>query len=155
MTQGAVEEMAYIIERGSCLVIVEKDEVLFPVDHYGEGDIVGGLGILTGEPRRAHIEAETEMDLWIMTRDQFDEFVEKDPALLEFITEIVADRFDSRRPTAYRAVGKYVTTDIIGRGAFSIVCASSPVCGAEPPPGPRCGTAPANQPPTELAASGR
>jgi serine/threonine protein kinase len=40
---------------------------------------------------------------------------------LEFITELVADRLDSRRPTAYRTIGKYVATDIIGSGAFSIV----------------------------------
>ena len=121
VAQGAVEDNAYIIQRGSCLVIVEKDGELYPVDHYGEGDIVGGLGILTGEPRRAHVEAETDMDLWVMTRDQFDGMTEKDPALLEFITELVADRLDSRRPTAYRTIGKYVATDIIGRGAFSIV----------------------------------
>lgn len=121
VVQGAVEDTAYIIQRGSCLVIVEKDGQLHPVDHYGEGDIIGGLGILTGEPRRAHVEAETDMDLWIMTRDQFDEIAHKDPGLLDFITELVADRLDSRRPTAYRTIGKYVTTDIIGRGAFSIV----------------------------------
>jgi CRP-like cAMP-binding protein len=121
VVQGAVEDKAYIIQRGSCLVIVEKDGDLHPVDHYGEGDIVGGLGILTGEPRRAHVEAETDMLLWELTRDRFDAFTEKDPALLDFITELVADRLDSRRPTAYRAIGKYVTTDIIGRGAFSIV----------------------------------
>jgi eukaryotic-like serine/threonine-protein kinase len=121
VVQDAVEEKAYIIESGSCLVIVEKDGVLHPVDHYGEGDIVGGLGILTGEPRRAHVEAETDMDLWVLTRAQFDEITEKDPALLDFITELVADRFDSRRPTAYRTIGKYVTSDIIGRGAFSVV----------------------------------
>jgi serine/threonine protein kinase len=100
---------------------VEKDGELHPVDHYGEGDIVGGLGILTGEPRRAHVEAETDMNLWVLTKEQFDEMAEKDPALLEFITELVADRLDSRRPTAYRTIGKYVATDIIGRGAFSIV----------------------------------
>lgn len=121
VVQGQVEDTAYIIQRGSCLVIVEKDEDLHPVDHYGEGDIVGGLGILTGEPRRAHVEAETDMDLWLMTRRQFDEITEKDPELLDFITELVADRLDSRRPTAYRTIGKYVATDIIGRGAFSIV----------------------------------
>jgi len=121
VVQGELEDTAYIIQRGSCLVIVEKDGELHPVDHYGEGDIVGGLGILTGEPRRAHVEAETDMDLWIMTRDQFDEITDQDPALLDFITELVADRLDSRRPTAYRTIGKYVTTDIIGRGAFSIV----------------------------------
>ena len=121
VVQDAVEDTAYIIQRGSCLVIVEKDGELHPVDHYGEGDIIGGLGILTGEPRRAHVEAETDMDLWVMTRDQFDEMTEKDPALLDFITELVADRLDSRRPTAYRTIGKYTATDIIGRGAFSIV----------------------------------
>ena len=120
-SRDAVEDTAYIIQRGSCLVIVEKDGELHPVDHYGEGDIIGGLGILTGEPRRAHVEAETDMDLWVMTKDQFDEIAEKDPDLLDFITELVADRLDSRRPTAYRTIGKYVATDIIGRGAFSIV----------------------------------
>jgi len=121
VVQGTVEDSAYIIQRGSCLVIVEKNGELHPVDHYGEGDIIGGLGILTGEPRRAHVEAETDMDLWIMTKAQFDEIADKDPDLLDFITELVADRLDSRRPTAYRTIGKYATTDIIGRGAFSIV----------------------------------
>jgi serine/threonine protein kinase len=119
--QGAVEDTAYIIQRGSCLVIVEKDGELHPVNHYGQGDIIGGVGLLTGEPRRAHVEAETDMDLWVMTKNQFDQMSEKDPALLDFITELVADRLDSRRPTAYRTIGKYVATDIIGRGAFSIV----------------------------------
>lgn len=121
VVQGAVEDKAYIIQYGSCLVIVEKEGDLHPADHYGEGDIVGGLGILTGEPRRAHVEAETDMLVWEMTRDQFDEIAEKDPDLLDFITELVADRLDSRRPTAYRTIGKYIATDIIGRGAFSIV----------------------------------
>jgi serine/threonine protein kinase len=83
--------------------------------------IITGLGILTGEPRRAHVEAETDMELWVLSKAQFDEITEKDPALLNFITELVADRLDSRRPTAYRTIGKYVATDIIGRGAFSIV----------------------------------
>ncbi len=121
VVQGAVEHTAYIIQRGSCLVVVEKDGELHPVDHYGEGDIVGGLGILTGEPRRAHVEAETDMDLWVMTKEQFDEISSQDPDLLNFITELVADRLDSRRPTAYRTIGKFIATDIIGRGAFSIV----------------------------------
>ncbi len=121
VVQGEVDNTAYIIQSGSCLVIVEKDGELHPVDHYGEGDIVGGLGILTGEPRRAHVEAETDMDLWVMTRAQFEEISDQDPDLLNFVTELVADRLDSRRPTAYRTIGKYVATDIIGRGAFSIV----------------------------------
>jgi eukaryotic-like serine/threonine-protein kinase len=119
--QGAREDVAFIIQKGSCIAIVEKDGELYPTEHYGVGDIVGGLGILTGEPRRAHVEAETDMEVWVLKRDDFEDISAKDPGILSFLSEVVADRFDSRRPTAYRTIGKYVSTDIIGRGAFSIV----------------------------------
>ena len=121
ITQGDVGDKAYIIQKGTCLVIVEKDGKLYPAAHYGKGDIVGGMGILTGEPRLAHCEAETDMDLFVLKKEQFDHLSEKDPELLSFLTEIVADRFDSNRPTAYRTIGKYLTTDIIGRGGYSVV----------------------------------
>lgn len=121
VTQGVVEEMAYIIQKGSCLVIVEKDGELHPVNHYGKGDIVGGLGIFTGEPRLAHVEAETDMEVWVLNREQFDTATKKDPEILDFMTEMVANRFDSKRPTPYRTIGKYVATNIIGRGGYSVV----------------------------------
>ena len=121
VSQGEIADTAFIIQRGSCLGIVEKNNELHPVDHYGQGDIVGGVGIVTGEPRRAHVEAETDMDLWVLKKSQFEDISKKDPEVLNFLTEIVADRFNSRRPTAYRTIGKYITTDIIGRGGFSIV----------------------------------
>lgn len=121
ITQGEVGDTAYIIHRGSCQVIVEKDGELHPVDHRGEGDIVGMMSIVTGEPRSAHVEAESDMDVWVLNKTQFDDISRKDVELLSFLTEIVADRFDSRRPTAKRRIGKYVATDIIGRGAYSIV----------------------------------
>lgn len=121
ITQGAIEDFAYIIQSGTCLVIVEKEGELHPVNHYGEGDMVGGLGILTGEPRLAHVEAETDMMVWELKKEYFHDISEKDPDLLSFFTELVADRLDSRRPIAYRTVGKHAAIDIIGRGAFSIV----------------------------------
>ncbi len=121
ITQGEIDENAYIIEKGSCIVVVEKDGELHPVNHYGEGDIAGGLGILTGEPRIAHVEAETDMEVWVLNKEQFMNMTEKDPEVLTFLTEVVADRFDSRRPTAYRTIGKYVASEIIGRGGYSIV----------------------------------
>lgn len=121
VTQGEVGDTAYIIQRGSCLVIVEKDGVMHPVDHYGEGDIIGGMGILTGEPHLSHVEAETDMELWALTKEDFERISQKDPTFLQFLTEFVANRLDSRRPTAYRTIGKYVAKNIIGRGGFSIV----------------------------------
>lgn len=119
--QGEVGDAAYIIQRGSCIVVVEKEGSLHPVGHRGEGDIVGVMSILTGEPRSAHVEAETDMEVWCLNKSQFDDVSQKDPDFLDFLTELVADRFDSRRPTADRSIGKYIATDIIGRGGNSIV----------------------------------
>jgi CRP-like cAMP-binding protein len=121
ITQGEEGEYAYIIQRGSCIVIVEKNGEPHPIDHRSEGDIVGITSVLTGEPRRAHVEAETDMELWCFNKTQLENISEKDLELLSFLTEIVADRFDSKRPTADRMIGKYLATDIIGRGSSSIV----------------------------------
>jgi len=121
ITQGQKGDAAYIIQRGSCQLIVEKDGKFYPVGHRGEGDIVGVMAILTGEQRSAHVEAETDMEVWVLRRDQFEHISKEQPGLLSFLTELVADRFDSRRPIADRTIGKYVATDIIGRGGFSII----------------------------------
>jgi serine/threonine protein kinase len=121
ITQGEIGEAAYIIQRGSCLVLVEKGGDLHPVGHRGEGDIVGELTILTGEPQNAHVEAQTDMDVWVLNKTQFDDLSKREPEVLDFLTELVADRFDSKRPTADRVIGKYLATDIIESGGYSIV----------------------------------
>ncbi|MDM8549398.1 protein kinase [Desulfobacterales bacterium HSG2] len=121
ITQGEAGNTAYIIQRGSCLVVVEKDGELHPVNHVGQGDIVGEMAILTGEPRIAHVDAQTDMEVWELDREQFDSLAEQEPELLNFLTELVANRFDSTRPMADRGIGKYAATDIIGRGGYSIV----------------------------------
>ena len=121
ITQGEVQQTAYIILRGACLLVVEKDGQLHPVSHLGRGDIVGIRSFLTGEPQSAHAEAETLMELWALDKGLFDNLSKEDPELLEFLTELVANRFDSKRPTADRVIGKYMASDIIGRGAYSII----------------------------------
>ncbi len=121
ITQGDRGDVAYIIQRGSCMVIVEKNGELHPVGHRGEGDIVGVMSLFTGEARSAHVEADTDMELWVLKKEDFDNISAAEPELLSFLTELVADRFDSRRPIADRTIGKYLATDIIGRGGFSLV----------------------------------
>jgi eukaryotic-like serine/threonine-protein kinase len=121
MLQGEEGAAAYIIQRGACVELVEKNGELHPVGHRGEGDIVGMASLLTGEPRPYHVEAETDMDVWVLDKPRFKTISRGNPDLLQFLTEIVADRFDSKRPVAERTIGKYNATDIIGRGGFSIV----------------------------------
>ncbi|MGD9172636.1 MAG: protein kinase [Desulfobacterales bacterium] len=119
--QGDPGDSCYIIRKGSCVARVEKQGELHTVGRMHEGDIVGEMAILTGEPRSAHVDAETDMKVWGITRDQFDVLVELHPELRMILTEIIADRFNSRKLTAERAIGKYRVTDILGQGGFSIV----------------------------------
>ena len=119
--QGHAGDSCYIIRRGSCVAHVEKDGELHQVGRMQEGDIVGEMAILTGELRSAHVDAETDMQVWRITRDQFDVIAELHPELRMILTEIIADRLRSRKLTAERTIGKYVVTDILGQGGFSIV----------------------------------
>ncbi len=121
LRQGQQVDAAYIIQRGSCLAFVEKDDAMLPVGHYGKGDIVGVIAILTGEPQGPHVEAETDMDLWVVNRDLFENISNEDPELMRFLTELVAERFDSRRPIAHRVIGKYVATSFVRSGGYAIV----------------------------------
>jgi serine/threonine protein kinase len=121
VNQGEITNKAFIIRRGSCLVIVEKDGRLHPVDHRGRGDIIGATSLLTGEPQIAHVEAETDVELLMLEGAMLNNISSDHPELLDFLTEIVASRFDTTRPTADRKISKYISSDIIGRGAFSIV----------------------------------
>jgi CRP-like cAMP-binding protein/tRNA A-37 threonylcarbamoyl transferase component Bud32 len=121
ITQGEVGDSAYVIQQGSCLVVVEKQGELHPADHRGVGDIVGEMALLTGEPRSAHVEAETDMQVWVLKKELFDEFSKEDPDLQRFLTELAAERFDTKRPVADRRIGKYVATSIAGRGGYSII----------------------------------
>ena len=121
VSQGEITDRAYIIQRGSCLVIAEKDGQLHPMDHRGRGDIIGVTSLLTGEPQIAHVEAETDVELWVLEGAMLNNISTEHPELMDFLTEIVASRFDTTRPIAERRISKYIASDIIGRGAFSIV----------------------------------
>jgi tRNA A-37 threonylcarbamoyl transferase component Bud32 len=121
LIQGNREDTAYIIQEGTCLTVVEKGGELHPVGHRGKGDIVGIRALFTGEARHAHVEAETDMHLWVLNRQQIDNISQTDPELLTLLTEIVASQFDSKRPVADREIGKYIATHIVGRGSYSIV----------------------------------
>jgi serine/threonine protein kinase len=121
INQGDPGDIFYIVQEGACVAYVEKDQKTHTVGRMGKGDVVGEMAILTGEPRSAHVEAETDMKIWGLSRRQFDVIAAENPDLRSFLTALVADRFSGRKLTAERAIGKYIITDIIGRGGYSIV----------------------------------
>jgi serine/threonine protein kinase len=103
------------------VVNVEKNGTKHAISRLRSGDIVGEIALLTGEPRTANVDAETDMVLWSLTREQFDSLCLEYPDLLDFLTELVTRRFSTEKVTANKTVGKYLISEIIGRGGWSIV----------------------------------
>ena len=121
IAQGDEGHTFYIIQKGSCVVNVEKNGTKHPISRLRSGDIVGEIALLTGEPRTADVDAETDMVLWSLTREQFDSLCTNYPDLLDFLTELVTHRFSTEKVTANKTVGKYLISEVIGRGGWSIV----------------------------------
>jgi hypothetical protein len=95
--QGDAGDAFYVIQQGTCIARVEKNGKTYTVGRLGKGDIVGEMAILTGEPRSSHVDAETDMELWMLTCSQFEEIAAQHPGLRMFLTELAAERFASRK----------------------------------------------------------
>lgn len=119
--QGEAADSFYLIQNGSCTVSVEKGGIVRPVAILGPGDLVGEMAILTGEQRNAHVDAQSDMDLWRLSRKAFEGICSQYPEMWQFVTQVVTERFARATLTADRTVGKYLITEVLGRGGWSIV----------------------------------
>jgi CRP-like cAMP-binding protein len=121
ITQGEDGDACFFVHAGTCRVVLEKQGERHVVGLVKEREFVGEMALLTGEPRSAHVEAVTDLKLWRIPSDVFEGMLQADPEVATFLTEIVAERFASRKLTADRRIGKYLITAILGRGAFAVV----------------------------------
>lgn len=119
--QGEEAVEFYLILKGSCSVHLEKDHVLFSVAQLGPGDLVGEMAVFTGEKRSASVEAETDMDMLRMSRDQFEVLSEEYPEFRRYLSEIVTHRLSTSKITTEKKIGKYIITEKIGDGGSSII----------------------------------
>jgi serine/threonine protein kinase len=119
--QGDEADCLYLIQKGSCTVSVEKNGLTSPVTRRKSGELVGEMSILIGEHRTAHVEADTDMAVWRMSRVEFDELCLAYPSIREFVTELITKRISHSKFTSHRTIGKYVITDVIDEGGWGIV----------------------------------
>ncbi|HBD09309.1 MAG TPA: serine/threonine protein kinase [Syntrophobacteraceae bacterium] len=120
-SQGDVGDALYIIQEGTCSVKLERGNDTCCLNRLREGDIVGEMAVLTGEPRSAHVEAETDMKLWGLHGTEFHKIAHRCPDLRVFLTELVTQRFEAESFTGDRHIGKYLIKGKLGKGGWSIV----------------------------------
>ena len=119
--QGDEADYFYLILKGSCIVILEKDNIFSKIAQLGAGDIVGEMSVFINERHSAHVDAETDMDLLSMSREYFERLSQEYPELRNFLSEIITHRLSTAKVTAARKIGKYVITEKIGHGGSSII----------------------------------
>jgi serine/threonine protein kinase len=121
ITQGTGGNGFYIVLQGSCIINVEKNNMLYNVGQLGAGDVVGEAVLFTDEPSRAHVDAETDMDVLSMSREKFETLEGENPDLRNFLSAVVIRRLSASKVAEDRQIGKYSVTEKIGHGGSSII----------------------------------
>ncbi|MGD9249595.1 MAG: cyclic nucleotide-binding domain-containing protein [Desulfobacterales bacterium] len=71
VTHGDAGDAFFIIPSGSSAILIEKDGECHQIATRREGGIIGEMVLLTGESRSARFDAETDMDVGEMDKDDF------------------------------------------------------------------------------------
>lgn len=119
--QGEAGDSFYLIIKGSCFIKLEKNNVLYEIARLREGDIFGEMAVFTGEHRNAHVDAETDIDLLSMSREQFETLSREYPNLRSFLSEIITERLSNSKVIADRTIGKYIIIEKIDHGGSGII----------------------------------
>ena len=121
ITRGEKGDRLFIIQEGTCTVIIDKDGEVYPIVSLKPGDLAGEMALITGEPRTAHVDAETDVVVAEISREKFDAVCEEHPSLREILSKIVQENIFSSIFKEQREVGKYNIQDILGKGGMSTV----------------------------------
>lgn len=91
--QGAQAHWLYLIIRGTARVDVRAaDGSTRTVNRLKDCDFMGEMALLTGEPRRATVTAETDVECWRLDNVGFKEIIQKRPEIAQELSKILAER---------------------------------------------------------------
>jgi CRP-like cAMP-binding protein len=90
--QGAEAHWLYIVIEGEAEVQVAVNGKSEKVADLREGDFFGEMGMMTGEPRRATVIAETDVLCYRLDKDALHEIINRRPEIAENISHILARR---------------------------------------------------------------
>lgn len=121
LKQGSKIGSCYFIQNGVCIVNVEDNGKIRPIGRIQAGEIAGEMAILDDHPLDVHVDAETDLELWALSRPDFDAICSDHPQLRNFLTHLLIDRFSPTKHTEKRKIGTYLITDMVGEESHSLV----------------------------------
>jgi CRP-like cAMP-binding protein len=94
-SQGDAGDRMYFIESGRVEVRTVIAEGRGTVSEVGAGLIVGETALLTGKPRPATARASSDVQLWGLEKDDFDQLSHKYPRFVLAISRALSDRLEA------------------------------------------------------------
>ncbi len=92
LTQGAAGDSMFVLVKGTVDVRIAHNGPAQSVAKLGTGDCVGEMSLLTGDPRTATVVAEGEVEAVEIGKAVFGAFVRSNPAVVEQLGELLAQR---------------------------------------------------------------
>jgi CRP-like cAMP-binding protein len=98
-SQGDPGDRLYLIESGKVEVSTTTPEGGTSSSILGAGDVVGETALLTGKPRVATARAASDLQLWALEKDDFDDLTHKYPRFVLAISRALSDRLETTSVT--------------------------------------------------------
>ena len=90
--EGTRGTSAFIVISGAVEVLKRSGDRDIPVATLGEGQVFGEMGLIEDHPRSATVKAMTELKLRVISREAFNELLQKKPSVLIPIIKSLFER---------------------------------------------------------------
>ena len=84
----------YLIEKGQVKVVSDAETERETIAVLGEGEFFGEMALLTGEPRTAAVRAMTDVDLWVLSKADFEEILVAYPPIGLALSRVLGSRLE-------------------------------------------------------------
>lgn len=125
ITRGEKGDKMYILQEGVSNVNVDTENDTYQETHQivslKPGDLFGEMALVTGEPRIANVDAETDVVALEIGAEKFDALCDEHFSFREILTKIVQEKIYSSIFREEGETGKYNIKDILGKGDISAV----------------------------------
>ncbi len=94
ITEGDAGDAFYIIHDGSVMVsaFIENEDDEIVLTHLKAGDHFGEMALISGEPRSASVTAISDVQVWKLSRETFDELILHNPSITLTLTHLLTQR---------------------------------------------------------------
>ena len=121
ISQGEPAQSLFLVLEGQCLVSRVEDEGARTLGRRGAGQVVGEAALLGGGHSPVQVESLGPCRLWELPATDFAALEREHPAILAFLTELLAQCMENPEQERDYSLGRYLVGRRLGQGAHNLV----------------------------------